>query len=125
MIKFYSALSPRQVIKQDLSNRFVERFDFSRDKEGKVIIVSIGKIDVQSMIQSYGSEAGVYSILARVSRTGDMSALSARKGVYADISAMPNNIHDAAAIVDSVDFLKKKAVDEVAAAAKAKEVSHV
>ena len=90
----------------DLSNRKVKRFieipPYAKDDKGKIINMTSepvlkenGEFDIQDYIQSFYEDCDLYHLLAKVARTGDISLLNQKQGVYADISNMPDNIHDA------------------------------
>ena len=89
----------------DLSNEFEEVFEevapFAIDAEtGKLLnptsqpmIISKGKINVQERIQSYASQADIYSVLEKYAATGDSNLLNARSCSYGDISEYPNDLN--------------------------------
>lgn len=53
------------------------------------------KILTQELIDSYKDDVGVYNILEKVRRTGDMSLLGHRgRNTYVDVSELPDNLHD-------------------------------
>ena len=94
----------------DLSNRKVKKFieipPYAKDDKGKIINMTSepvlkenGEFDIQDYIQSFYEDCDLYHLLAKVARTGDRSLLNQKQGVYADISNMPDNIHDAQAAV--------------------------
>lgn len=90
---------------QDLSRRFEQTYKeiapFARDEKGNFlndspypILVEGDKVDIQERIDSYRDDVDLYSILKKVSLTGDLSYLDKKAGFYADFSNIPHNYND-------------------------------
>lgn len=90
---------------QDLSRRFEQTYKeiapFARDEKGNFlndspypILVEGEKVDIQERIDSYRDDVDLYSILKKVSLTGDLSYLDKKAGFYADFSNIPHNYND-------------------------------
>lgn len=99
----YCNCTPRS--SQDLSRRYEQTFKeiapFARDEKGNFlndspypILVEGEKVDIQERIDSFRDEVDLYSILKKVSMTGDLSYLDRKAGFYADFSNMPRNYND-------------------------------
>ena len=94
--------------------KFIEIPPYAKDDKGKIINMTSepvlkenGEFDIQDYIQSFYEDCDLYHLLAKVARTGDMSLLNQKQGVYADISNMPDNIHDAQAAVKMFNQIKR------------------
>ena len=85
------------------------------DAEGKALtvkvkrdrLVKVGDTNIYAKIQEGKDDCDVYKILDRFT-AGDVSALHRKAhGIYADLTIMPDNIHEAAARVDKAmdDFM--------------------
>lgn len=81
------------------------RSKFSR--EGVLELVPDGEHNLYDEIQSHAQSTDINMILQRYF-SGDAAALSRIQGVYADISAMPDNYHEAMTLIDNArkDFAK-------------------
>lgn len=81
------------------------RSKFSR--EGVLELVPDGEHNLYDEIQSHAQSTDINMILQRYF-SGDAAALSRIQGVYADISEMPSNYHDAMTLIDNArkDFAK-------------------
>lgn len=86
-----------------------------RDAEGKIVkvkvkrdrLVKVGDTDLYAKIQEGKDDCDVYKIFDRF-LAGDISALHRKAHeIYDDLTIMPNNIHEAAALVDQAmdDFM--------------------
>lgn len=90
---------------QDLSRRYEQTYKelapFARDEEGNFlndspypVLVEAEKVDIQERIDSFKEDVDLYSILKKVSLTGDLSYLDKKAGFYGDFANMPNNYND-------------------------------
>ena len=90
---------------QDLSRRYEQTYKelapFARDEKGNFlndspypILVEGDKVDIQERIDSFRDDVDLYSILKKVSLTGDLSYLDKKAGFYGDFSNMPHNYND-------------------------------
>lgn len=107
-MKFYGMYENKKkdFKKVDLSRKFEEVFTeiapFSYDKDSgevlnktsKPIIKKIGNVNIYDKIQSYKQDCDIYNILARFSKTNDMSLLNKNVGFFGDIVNIPDNLHD-------------------------------
>lgn len=59
------------------------------EKTREMVLKPTDKTDLQAYIDSFAEETGVYNILKKFAKTGDVSLLNAREGYYADISQIP------------------------------------
>ena len=66
--------------------------------DGSYSLVEVGKIDTWEQIQACRASTDMSLILSRY-MAGDTSALSRAQGFYADISEMPQNMHEALSIM--------------------------
>lgn len=79
-----------ETIGLDTGSMIIQNYDFSwSDEIRDFIVVEAGKEDRQAYIDSFAKECGVYNILSKFSKTGDVSLLNQREGFYADISGLP------------------------------------
>ncbi|QCS36687.1 minor capsid protein [Capybara microvirus Cap3_SP_613] len=83
------------------------------------IYVKSGKKNLDEYINSFKDECDIYNILSKFESTGDVSSLNLGRGVYADISKIPDNIHDfnnalnqGAEILNTLDSDLRKAILE-------------
>lgn len=92
---------PKQIKKLKAVDTIIQHYDFAYDPDIRGLkIVETGKEDREAYIQSFASETGVYNILKKYSKTGDVSLLNVREGFYADVSSLP---------VDELDPAKAQA----------------
>lgn len=59
------------------------------DKDGNYDLVEAGVENTYDIIQSHAESVDIHVLMERYAR-GDVSALSATQGVYADVTGMPN-----------------------------------
>lgn len=71
---------------------FVNRYIRYNDDKGVPTIKVKEKFDLYNDIQTYKDDNDIYKILARVS--GDISKLDFNKGVYIDVTKLPDNYND-------------------------------
>lgn len=80
----------------------VQNYGFKYDEKlRKEVLVPTDKVDMQAYIDSFADECDIYSILKQYAKTGDVSLLNKRQGVYADISGLNGDA------LDPVSHLKK------------------
>lgn len=97
----------------DVGSMLIKHQDFSWSEEIRDFIVVDGEIeDRQAYIDSFADDAGVYNVLKKYARTGDLSVLNRVEGEYLDISDLPSDELNPAA-------LQAKAEASVAALGKA------
>lgn len=60
----------------------------SYDDRGRVVLKESGKVDLYGEIQSYAQSVDIHTLIKRFTN-GDPSALSARQGLFADVTMMP------------------------------------
>lgn len=91
--------NPQPIKALKCDEKIVQHYDFAYDPELRALkIVEAGKEDREAYIQSFASEAGVYNILKKYSKTGDVSLLNQREGFYGDISDIPSDELDPAKV---------------------------
>lgn len=78
----------------------VQLFRAEYDKTGVLQLVPDGEHDLYAEIQSHAASTDMQLILSRYF-SGDPSVLSRVQGAYMDITGMPDNIHDALALMDN------------------------
>lgn len=79
-----------ETIGLDTGSMIILHQDFSWSDEIRDFIVVDGeKEDRQAYIDSFADEAGVYNVLKKYARTGDLSILNRVEGQYIDISDLP------------------------------------
>ncbi len=71
-------------------------------------VIKTGSYDMYEYIQSFKDDTDIYKLLKRVGISGDTSLLQVSNGVYADISDIPENIHDFKNIYNNVINAKNK-----------------
>lgn len=71
---------------------FVNRYIRYNNDKGVPMIKVKEKFDLYADIQTYKDDNDIYKILARVS--GDISKLDFNKGVYIDVTKLPDNYND-------------------------------
>lgn len=70
----------------------VQNYGLSYDeKTREMVLIETDKTDLQAYIDSFAEETGVYNILKRFAKTGDVSLLNAKEGFYGDISKLPTD----------------------------------
>lgn len=90
---------------QDLSREYeqtyIELAPFARNEKGEFLndspfpkLVEGEKVNIQERINSFFEDVDLYSILKKVSLTGDLSYLDKKAGFYGDFSNLPNNYND-------------------------------
>lgn len=84
--------NPKPIVAQKFDKNIIQHYDFAYDPDIRGLkIVEASKEDREAYIQSFASETGVYNILKKYSKTGDISLLNAREGFYADVSNIPSD----------------------------------
>lgn len=86
------AKKENKVIYSNPGTKTVNRYARINDDNGVPVLVVKEKFDLYSDIQSYKDDNDIYKILARVS--GDISKLDFNKGVYMDVTKLPDNYND-------------------------------
>lgn len=84
--------NPKPIKGLDCSSKhsIIQHKDFAYDSEKRGLkIVDAEKEDRDAFIQSFASECGIYNVLKKYSKTGDVSLLSQKQGFYGDISELP------------------------------------
>lgn len=91
--------NPREGKALENSNMIIQHRDFAYDPETKGLkIIDTDLEDREAYIQSFADDCGVYNVLKKYSKTGDVSLLNVKEGFYADLSELPvDNLDPAAA----------------------------
>ncbi len=71
-------------------------------------VIKTGSYDMYEYIQSFKDDSDIYKLLKRVGISGDTSLLQVSSGVYADISDIPQDIHQFKNIYNNVINAKNK-----------------
>lgn len=105
-LRFKTQFSEFKRMPVDLSNSNVDVYEVIQpgtiNKEtGKLYfegyhprVMKTGSYDMNEYIQSFKDDSDIYKLLKRVGISGDTSLLQVSNGVYADISDIPQNVHD-------------------------------
>ncbi|UPW41000.1 internal scaffolding protein [Sigmofec virus UA08Rod_5824] len=90
----------------DPGSRIHQLYRTTFSKDGVLDLVPDGEEDVYVLIQSHAASTDIKLILDRYF-SGDPAALARVQGVYADLSEVPDNYHEAMQIIDNArkDFL--------------------
>lgn len=120
VLRFKTQFSEFKRMPVDLSNSNVDVYEVIQpgtiNKEtGKLYfegyqprVMKTGSYDMYEYIQSFKDDTDIYKLLKRVGISGDTSLLQVSSGVYADISDIPENIHDFKNIYNNVINAKNK-----------------
>lgn len=73
------------------------------DDKGRERLVESGKRSIKDYINSFRDECDLKSIIAKVVRTGDISPLSVRPGLFIDATDTPKNLRDFISIGRMID----------------------
>lgn len=91
---FVSRLSERPRYFSPAGSRMHNDYQIQIDKKGHKSLKQIGEHNRWEEIQSYKEECSIENILARAA-AGDVQALNARKGFYADVTDAPKTLAEA------------------------------
>lgn len=80
-------------------SKFEDVWAMRLDENGNEEFYIEGQTNVYEKIQAYADEVDMENILRRVSDTGDVSLLNARKSVFADVTEMPKNMIEASNMI--------------------------
>lgn len=72
-------------------------------KDGNIELEAVGVIDVQAMIESERTNSELRTLIAKY-ENGDINALNARQGFYADVTKFPGSLIDAMNVVNDAQF---------------------
>ena len=75
-------------------SRIKDDYEIRIDNKGHKVLEKVGEHDIYPEIQSYADECKIENIIAR-SAAGDLNALNARQGYYADITDTPRDLAEA------------------------------
>lgn len=85
--KFARATTPKKG-----GSMIVQNYGLSYDEKSReMVLKETDKTDLQAYIDSFAEETGVYNILKRFAKTGDVSLINAKEGFYGDISKLPTD----------------------------------
>lgn len=93
-------------------SRMANDYEVQLDKKGHKKLVKIGEHDIYEEIQSYLEETKIENILARAA-AGDIEALNARNGAYADITDAPATLAEAHQMIISLENKFKQLPQEI------------
>lgn len=77
-----------------------DEFTAAYNKDGTISLVKTGEHDLYADIQSHKDSCDLQTII-RQYFNGDPAALSRVQGVYMDVTAVPDNIHEAMQLIDN------------------------
>lgn len=72
----------------------IKTYRASINEDGRKVLIETGEENLYDKIQEHTEECKIYNILKRY-YAGDLSALNAHQGIYADITGMPTNLIEA------------------------------
>lgn len=78
-------------------------FTLEVDDKGREHLIESGKRSIKDYINSFRDECDLNSIIAKVVRTGDISPLSVRPGLFIDTTDTPSNLRDFISIGRKID----------------------
>lgn len=104
MSKFYSLSEPRPVEVNPAGDSVVQEYELEYSPRGVPHLVPTGTYDLYEVIQSFRDECDLGKIFQRYAN-GDVMALNKRQGVFVDISEMPQDIFEAAKLLDRVEAI--------------------
>ena len=70
------------------------------DDEGRVVLDEVGLEDTYEYIQSFADDCDINHIMEQFTRTGDEELLNRAKGIYVDVSDLPDNWPDVLNIIN-------------------------
>lgn len=84
--------NPPKIKALKADERYVQHFGFEFDVENRCLkVVKTEKEDREAYIQSFVNDCGVYNVLKKYSKTGDISFLQQGSAIYADLSKLPED----------------------------------
>ena len=96
-----TTLRTGQDLSREYEQTYVELAPFARNEKGEFLndspfpkLIEGEKVNIQERINSFFEDVDLYSILKKVSLTGDLSYLDRKAGFYGDFSNLPNNYND-------------------------------
>lgn len=75
-------------------NPIIKTYRAKINDDGRKVLIETGEENIYDKIQEHAEETKIYNILKRY-YAGDLSALNAHQGIYADITGMPTNLIEA------------------------------
>lgn len=88
----------------DAGSRIKQNYHAAYDDFGRVVLKPDGEVNLYSQIQSHSASVDIHVLLKRFA-SGDVSALSQRQGIYADITEMPRTY---AELLNTVNDLERR-----------------
>lgn len=88
----------------DAGSRTKQKYHAAYDSAGRVVLKPDGEEDIYSQIQSHAASVDIHVLLKRFA-SGDVSVLSQRQGIYADITEMPRTYAD---LLNTVNDLERR-----------------
>ena len=98
MPEIYSYYKRPKAIPTPAGDEFLELFQEEFDKDGKKIIVNIGKTNIYDKIQEGKENTEISHILERIA-LGDLSVLRSQQPQYIDATTLPKTLMEANNIV--------------------------
>lgn len=93
MSKFLTAVDPVKDIKTCSGTGIKQKFVAEMNEKGSYQLVEAGTEDIYSYIQSWKDSCDIDRIVARF-EAGEVDVLSKMQGFSADISNLPDNMHE-------------------------------
>ena len=98
MIKNYGDFFPKYEKPKQEYSRYRDQYKVVYAENGNKEFIHIGQIDMYARTQSHKDSVLIENIIKRA--TNDPSVLQRRKGSFADITEVPNNMADAMKVVN-------------------------
>lgn len=102
-IPFRTITDPQIRIQSNAGTPEEEIISRRTDKDGGEEFYVSGKTNVYERTQQFAEATDLGKLLEKVMLTGDPSYLNQRKGIYADISEMPDNLIEAKRMYDRAE----------------------
>lgn len=97
-MEFFSYLNRPKRIPTPSGDQFLEVYQEEIDKDGKKVLVMVGKTNIYDKIQESREDTKISNILMHLAN-GDLSVLRQQKPQYIDSTTLPKNLMEANNIV--------------------------
>ena len=93
-IKVFNEFNPPVGEPNPVGNGLIDVYDYVVDEDtGEVVYKVVGKSNLYELIQTSKDSTDIHYIVDRVNK-GDNSLLEARRGIYADVTEMPQDVFE-------------------------------
>lgn len=80
----------KPTVGHDCGSMIIQNYDFTwSDEIRDFVVTEADKEDRQAYIDSFADDCGVYQVLKKFAKSGDLSLLNRAEGFYGDISGLP------------------------------------